>query len=62
MSTVHQFPNPSLDDRLQSLHEHYVDAVNRAVAEDREDVVEQLAAAYTDEAAALLGHALPAAA
>jgi predicted NAD-dependent protein-ADP-ribosyltransferase YbiA (DUF1768 family) len=55
MSTVHEFPFLSLDDRLLSLHEQYVDAVNRAVAEDRDDVVEQLAAAYTDEAAALLG-------
>jgi hypothetical protein len=62
MSTVHRFPALSLDDRLQSLHEEYVDAVNRAVAEDRDDVVEQLAAAYTDEAAALLGHELPTAA
>jgi hypothetical protein len=60
MSIVHPFP--TLDDRLRSLHEQYVDAVNRAVAEDRDDVVEQLAAAYTDEAAALLGRELPAAA
>jgi hypothetical protein len=61
MSTVHRFPTPSLDDRLRSLHEQYVDAVNRAVAEGRDDVVEQLADAYTDEAAALLGHELRAA-
>ena len=62
VSTVHQFPAPSIVENLQSLHEEYVDAVNRAVAEDRDDVVEDLAAAYADEAAAIMGHTLSAAA
>ncbi len=60
MSDTH--PTPDLDDELRDLHEHYVDAVNRAVAEQRDDLVEVLADAYTDEATALIVRALPPAA
>jgi hypothetical protein len=52
-------PTPSLDDSLRDLHEQYVDAVNRAVAEQRDDLVAVLADAYTDEATALIVGALP---
>jgi hypothetical protein len=44
----------SLADRLRALHEHYVDAVNRAVAADRDDLVAELIADYPDEALALI--------
>src|SRR3954471_17738394 len=47
-------PNPSFEDGLRGLHEQYVEAVNHAVAEERDDLVEHLAAEYTDEAMAAL--------
>ena len=47
-------PNPSFEDGLRALHEQYVEAVNHAVAEERYDLVEHLAAEYTDEAMAAL--------
>ena len=40
----------SLADSLRALHEHYVDAVNRAVAADRYDLVAELVADYPEEA------------
>jgi hypothetical protein len=43
-----------LADRLRALHEHYVDAVNRAVAADRDDLVAELVADYPEEALALI--------
>ena len=45
---------PLLVDRLRALHEHYVDAVNRAVAADRDDLVAELVADYPNEALALM--------
>jgi hypothetical protein len=62
VSTERPFPTLSLVDSLRDLHEQYVDAVNRAVAEERDDLVERLAADYTDEATALMGRVLPLAA
>ena len=59
---MNPFPSLPLDDSLRALHEHYVDAVNRAVAEDRHDLVDVLAAEYSDEATALLSRDLPVAA
>ena len=44
----------SLADSLRALHEHYVDAVNRAVAADRYDLVAELVADYPEEALALM--------
>jgi hypothetical protein len=44
----------SLADSLRALHDHYVDAVNRAVAADRYDLVEELVADYPEEALALI--------
>jgi hypothetical protein len=43
-----------LADRLRALHEYYVDAVNRAVAAGRDDLVAELAADYPDAALALI--------
>ena len=54
--------NLSLVEHLRVLHDDYVDAVNRAVAEDRDDLVEDLADEYTDAATALMARVLPAAA
>ena len=44
----------SLADSLRALHEHYVDAVNRAVAADQYDLVAELVADYPEEALALM--------
>ena len=44
----------SLADSLRALHDHYVDAVNRAVAADRYDLVAELVADYPEEALALI--------
>ena len=44
----------SLADSLRALHEHYVDAVNRAVAADQYDLVAELVADYPEEAMALM--------
>ena len=38
----------------RKLHEKYLEAVNIAVAEGRHDLVEELVAAYPDDAARLL--------
>lgn len=39
-----------IEDRLGRLHEEYVVAVNSAIAEGRDDLVEELAAEYPDAA------------
>jgi hypothetical protein len=59
VSIQRPFPTLSLVDSLRDLHEQYVDAVNRAVAEERDDLVEHLAAEYTGEATALMARVLP---
>ncbi len=41
---------PDLPERLDQLHEHYVEQVNLAVAEDRADLVAELCDAYMEEA------------
>src|SRR3954471_18323979 len=46
-------PNPSFEDGLRALHEQYVEAVNHAVAAERYDLVEHLAAEYDEAMAAL---------
>jgi hypothetical protein len=50
MDNQHQTQLRSLD----ALHDFYVEAVNHAVAQDRMDLVESLAAQYDREASALL--------
>lgn len=56
------FPTVSLVDSLRDLHEQYVDAINRAVAEERDDLVFRLVDEYSDEATALMGRVVPMAA
>lgn len=45
---------PSIEDRLQALHDEYAAAVNVAVAEDRAELVAQLADEYADAALELI--------
>jgi hypothetical protein len=47
-------PDGALTDRLRALHDDYVEMVDMALAEGRDDLVEQLADRYPDEALALL--------
>ncbi|MBL8928457.1 MAG: hypothetical protein JNM77_19840 [Pseudonocardia sp.] len=62
MTTVNPFPDTTLIDSLRELHEVYVDAVNRAVAEDRDDLVEALVSEYEGEALKLMSRVPPVAA
>jgi hypothetical protein len=43
-----------MTEQLHELHEAYADRVNRLVAEDREDLVRELAEGYTEEALRLI--------
>jgi hypothetical protein len=45
---------PTIAEQLLELHEDYADRVNCLVAEDREDLVRQLADGYTEEALRLI--------
>jgi hypothetical protein len=54
VSTTDPFADGGVVDRLHALRDHYVDAVNRAVAEDRYDLVAELVADYPDEALAVI--------
>jgi hypothetical protein len=45
---------PTIAEQLHELHEDYADRVNRLVAEDREDLVRELADGYTEEALRLI--------
>jgi hypothetical protein len=48
-------PTPStIAEQLHELHEDYADRVNRLVAEDREDLVRELADRFTEEALQLI--------
>ncbi len=62
MTTTNPFPGTSLVDSLRELHDVYTDAVNRAVAEDRDDLVEDLVSEYNQEALTLMARVLPVAA
>jgi hypothetical protein len=62
VSITHPFPETTLIDNLRALKDVYVDAVNRAVAEDRDDLVRTLADEYSDEAIVLMSRVLPVAA
>lgn len=53
------FPGTPLVDCLRELHEVYIDAVNRAVAEDRDDLVQELVSEYDGEALKLMSQVLP---
>jgi hypothetical protein len=45
---------PTIAEQLHELHEDYADRVNRLVAEDREDLVRELADRFTEEALRLI--------
>ncbi len=45
---------PRLIDELDQLHDHYADAINRAIAEDHDVDVAPLAAAYEHDAVHLI--------
>jgi len=62
MSTSYPYPGTTLLDSLRELNDIYADAVNRAVAEDRDDLVSDLVDEYGDEALALMSRVLPVAA
>jgi hypothetical protein len=62
VSTTYPYPGTNLIDSLRELKDVYVDAVNRAVADDRDDLVRQLVDEYGDEALKLMSRVLPAAA
>jgi hypothetical protein len=50
-------PVPAPDDLsryLRELHDDYVDKINRLVAENREDLIQGLVDAYTEEALAAM--------
>jgi hypothetical protein len=49
--------NDTLRHDLRALQDHYTEAVNSAIGEDREDLVEKLVAAYPDAALRLLSSA-----
>ena len=62
MSNIHSYPEITLVESLRELKDVYVDAVNRAVAEDRDDLVRTLVGEYSDESLALMARVLPVAA
>ena len=62
MSNVYPYPETTLVESLRELKDVYVDAVNRAVAEDRDDLVRTLVDEYSDESLALMARVLPVAA
>jgi hypothetical protein len=62
MSNIDSYPETTLVESLRELKDVYVDAVNRAVAEDRDDLVRTLVDEYSDESLALMARVLPVAA
>jgi hypothetical protein len=62
MSNIYSYPETTLVESLRELKDVYVDAVNRAVAEDRDDLVRTLVDEYSDESLALMARVLPVAA
>ena len=59
---IHSYPETTLVESLRELKDVYVDDVNRAVAEDRDDLVRTLVDEYSDESLALMARVLPVAA
>jgi len=45
---------PTIAEQLHELHEDYADRANRLVAEDREDLIRELADRFTEEALRLI--------
>lgn len=46
--------NDAVHADLRALHDRYTEAVNSAIGEDREDLVEELVASYPDAALRIL--------
>jgi hypothetical protein len=59
---MYPYPETTLVESLRELKDVYVDAVNRAVAEDRDDLLQVLVDEYSDESLALMARVLPVAA
>ena len=59
---MYPYAGTTLIDGLRELNDVYVDAVNRAVDEERDDLVWQLVDDYGDEALKLMSRVLPVAA
>ena len=59
---MYPYPETTLVESLRELKDVYVDAVNRAVAEDRDDLVRTLVDEYSDESLTLMARVLPVAA
>jgi hypothetical protein len=47
-------PPTPIEERLRFLHEHYIERINMAVADNRMDLVRDLANSFEDEALALM--------
>ena len=62
VNTTYPYPDTTLIDSLRELKDVYVDAVNRAVADERDDLVWQLVDEYSDETLNLMSRVLPVAA
>jgi hypothetical protein len=59
---MYPYAGTTLMDGLRELNDVYVDAINRAVDEERDDLVWQLVDDYSDEALKLMSRVLPVAA
>ena len=59
---MYPYAGTTLMDSLRELNDVYVDAINRAVDEERDDLVWQLVDDYSDEALKLMSRVLPVAA
>ena len=62
VNTMYPFPGTTLVDSLRELKDVYVDAINRAVADERDDLVWRLVDEYSDESLRLMSRVLPVAA
>ena len=62
VNTTCPYPETTLIDGLRELKDVYVDAINRAVTDGRDDLVWQLVDEYSDESLKLMSRVLPAAA
>lgn len=62
VNTTYPYPETTLIDSLRELKDTYVDAINRAVADERDDLVWRLVDEYSDESLELMSLVLPAAA
>jgi hypothetical protein len=62
VNTAYPYPETTLIESLRELKDVYVDAVNRAVADDRDDLVTELVDEYSDEALKLMSRVLSVAA